>query len=262
MIKVLIVEDEELLRRGLRYTFDWKSLGCTVVEEAENGLMGMELIECLKPDIVITDIKMPVMDGLEMLQSISDRGFETIVITGFSEFEYAKKAIELNVAHFILKPIDEIKLSESIRAIKERLCERRQLEHLREMQKPINLLGEKIIVSNQHIGARYTQRIIEYVENNYNKRFTMEEMSSEMGISSGYICKIFKECTTFTFNDYLNRFRIEKSIELLKTGDYKLYEIAELTGFKEYKYYHHVFKNYLHCSPSEFLETHYLLGRN
>ncbi len=78
-----------------------------IVGEARNGSEGLEMIRSLNPDLVITDIKMPVMDGLTMLSQFKQASFESIIMTSFEEFDYAKKAIELNVAKYITKPIDE-----------------------------------------------------------------------------------------------------------------------------------------------------------
>ena len=117
MYRVMIVEDEELLRKGLIFTFDWASLNCLIVGEARNGKEGLEMIRTLNPDLVITDIKMPVMDGLTMLSQFKQASFESIIMTGFEEFDYAKKAIELNVAKYITKPIDEKELRAAIQDI-------------------------------------------------------------------------------------------------------------------------------------------------
>ena len=119
MLKVLIVEDEELIRKGLVYTYNWSAHNCVVVGEAESGESGLEMIRQLSPDIVITDIRMGEMDGLEMIQ----RGYEThtfhsILLTGYSEFEYAKRALSLRVTDYLLKPVDEEKLTAAIEKIK------------------------------------------------------------------------------------------------------------------------------------------------
>ena len=112
MIRVVIVEDELILRKGLVLSIDWEALGCAVVGEGDNGRKGLEILLKEKPDVVITDIKMPVMDGLEMLRLAREQySFHSIVLTGFSEFDYAKQAITLGVDDYLLKPVDETELS-------------------------------------------------------------------------------------------------------------------------------------------------------
>lgn len=105
MHKLLIVEDEEIIRQGLISTFDWKEYGFELVAAAENGLDALEMYDTYKPDVVLTDIKMPIMDGIELLRAIRSRSSETevVLISGFQEFEYARKGIELASFAYVLK---------------------------------------------------------------------------------------------------------------------------------------------------------------
>ena len=107
MYRVILVEDEDIIRRGIRSTVPWEQHGCIVAGEARNGEEGRALIERLEPDIVITDINMPVCSGLEMIaQTKCQYDYVTIILTGYSEFEYAKEAIKLGVAQYLSKPIN------------------------------------------------------------------------------------------------------------------------------------------------------------
>ena len=113
MYRVLIVED--IIRKGIAYTMDWVSMGCTIIGEAANGREGVEKIQELKPDIVLADIMMPVMDGIEMIrkgQEIAD--FKAIIMTSYADFEYAKKAIDLGVSAYLMKPVDGEELKKSV----------------------------------------------------------------------------------------------------------------------------------------------------
>lgn len=112
MVKVLVVDDEYFAREGMKRTIDWDTLGCTLCGEADNGVVGVELARNLKPDIIITDIKMPGMDGIEMANTIKEflPDCKFIIITGYDEFEYAQRAIRLKAVDFILKPIDDKEL--------------------------------------------------------------------------------------------------------------------------------------------------------
>lgn len=114
MKRVLIVDDEAVIREGMKYLIDWESLGYQVVGTAENGLVGLEMIRKLIPDLVMLDIKMPGKTGLQMLQEAREEGynFHSIILSGYSDFEYAKKAIKLRTASYLLKPVDEDELKE------------------------------------------------------------------------------------------------------------------------------------------------------
>ena len=115
MYKILIVEDETLLRKGLIFSFYFAKLNTVVVSEAENGLQGIEQIEKYRPDIVITDITMPYKSGLEMIEETRLKyDYSAIILTGYNEFEYAKKAINYGVSQYILKPVNHKELEEAI----------------------------------------------------------------------------------------------------------------------------------------------------
>ena len=137
MLKVVVVEDEELVRKGIVLAVDWASVGCAVVGEAANGQDALELAESLRPDVILTDIKMPFMDGLELCRILTDRlpAARFVVFSGFDAFEYAKQAIQMNVVEYILKPINADELSAVLRRLKDQLdrerAERRNVELLR-----------------------------------------------------------------------------------------------------------------------------------
>nr|WP_285850701.1 AraC family transcriptional regulator [Niallia circulans] len=96
--------------------------------------------------------------------------------------------------------------------------------------------------------------MIQYIEKNYAKKFTFNAVSNELGYSSSLLYKKFKEETKQTFNEYLNQYRIKKSIEEVQRGEYKIYQIAEKVGFTDYKYFNQVFKKYTGYTCTEFLE--------
>ena len=118
MYRVLIAEDEDIIRKGIAYTMDWVSMGCTIIGEAANGKEGVDKIKELSPDIVLADIMMPMMDGIEMIrqgQEICD--FKSIIMTSYADFEYAKKAIDLGVSAYLMKPVDEEELKKNIEKV-------------------------------------------------------------------------------------------------------------------------------------------------
>ena len=137
LYRALLVDDEEDIRVGISRKMDWEGLGFTLVGEAENGQDALELAETLQPDVVLTDIKMPFMDGLELCRLLSARlpACKFIVFSGFDEFEYAKQAIRMNVSEYILKPINAAELSAVLQKLRDQLdrerAERQDVETLR-----------------------------------------------------------------------------------------------------------------------------------
>lgn len=125
LYKIILVDDEEEIRQGMVKKIKWEELGFTVVGEAENGIEALDLIEKTTPDLVITDIRMPYMDGIKLAENIKHRYPTTkvVLISGFDEFEYAQTAIELGVIRYILKPINSIEMSQVLRELKDSLDE-------------------------------------------------------------------------------------------------------------------------------------------
>ena len=109
MLKVVVVEDEELVRRGIVLAVDWASVDCVVVGEASNGEEGLEVIRRYHPDLVITDIKMPKLDGIEMLRQLRAEGNDAyaIFLTAYSDFDYAQAAVRLGAVDYLLKPFQD-----------------------------------------------------------------------------------------------------------------------------------------------------------
>lgn len=133
MLKVFLVEDEYVVREGIKNNIDWAGHGYDFVGEAGDGELAFPMIEKLRPDIVITDIRMPFMDGLELSRLLREKMPETeiIILSGFEEFEYAKEAIKLGIAQYLTKPIKGDDLLKEVDIISERLNKRKQEENLR-----------------------------------------------------------------------------------------------------------------------------------
>ncbi|HEX2927291.1 MAG TPA: response regulator [Ruminiclostridium sp.] len=134
VLKVLVIDDEPAVRAGLKAIIDWESLGYEIIGEAADGHEGLRMLLELSPDLCITDIKMPGLYGTEMLERAREGGFDgkVIILTGYSDFEYARSAIKSGVSSFQLKPIEEDDLLEAIIKVRETLLsEKEKLERLR-----------------------------------------------------------------------------------------------------------------------------------
>jgi len=261
MIRVVVVEDEEIIRKGLIFTVDWASLDCIIVGEAENGKEGIKKILETKPDLVISDIKMPFINGLDMLKELKkEYNFEAIIISSYSEFEFAKKAIELEVFDYILKPVDETILKSTIEKIKKKINEKYAFEEYKNKKieaSEISVFDIKYYLNDRKFKEKYAEETLVYIKDYYKMKICIEDLAIKLNVSSSYLSRKFKKLTGYTFNDALNRYRIQKSLELLLSGEYKVYEVADMVGFNEYKYFSQVFKQYINCSPLEFLKANY-----
>ncbi|MDN6289865.1 MAG: response regulator [Tetragenococcus koreensis] len=252
MYKILVVEDEKLIRQRLIFGIDFERLDCVVIGEARDGKEGKELIEKLNPDIVLTDINMPVMDAFDMLEATLDYSYSTIILSGYNEFKNAQKAIKYGVTEFIVKPINEIDIVDAVVRAKTQVDEQNRLmklETIHELDEKSQLLDHSLETVDDEI----VKNMLDFISQNFHKKFLFNDVSKEIGYSSPILHEKFKKVTKMTFNEYLNRYRINQSIQLMKKGEKKLYEIAEACGFSEYKYYNKVFKKYLGVNTTEFM---------
>lgn len=252
MYRVLIAEDEDVIRKGMVCSVPWARLGCAVPLEAVNGQEGIDKIRQYKPDIVIADINMPIVDGMAMIrETCEDYDYAAIILSVYSSFEYAQQAIRYGVMGYLLKPLNIAELKEAVlRAQKE--CDVR-LSYLRQQKaddewRQINLLKD----FPNDIEDDIVRQMISYVERNYQKKIVMREVVEELNYSETFLNKKFKEIMGITFILFLNRYRIQKSLELLKHGE-SVQNAAWKCGIGDYKYFGVVFKKYIGCSPRKYL---------
>ncbi len=234
MLKVLVVEDEELIRKGIVLAVDWAALDCVVVGEASNGEEALDAVERLSPSLIITDLKMPRMDGIEMLRRLREAGnpVYVIILTAYDSFTYAQSALRLGAVDFLLKPFHDGELEQAVRNLQSR---------------PGLKKGDK---------SKYVLEAMDYIGAHYNDPgITVGSIAQSLGISEGHLSHMFKKETDYTLLNYLTRYRIHKSMELLRDCRRKVYEVAELVGYKDVTYFSATFKKVVGISPSEYQDT-------
>jgi two-component system response regulator YesN len=260
MLKVLIVEDEEIIRKGLVYTIDWLSMECTVVGAAKNGKEGLAMLKQCEADIVLADISMPEMNGIEMLetaQKLDIKPFKSIILTSYSNFDYARKAVQLQAADYLLKPVDEEELKTTINGIKksmDRIKDYSEMIALAKKQDLGKLVDWDVYLNEDTLKNSYVTQALYKIRDHYQEKISIESIALELDVSASYLSRKFKEATAQTFLDFLTRYRIQKAIGLLKRGTYRVYEVSDLTGFSDYKHFCQVFKKYTNTSPTEFVK--------
>lgn len=244
----MIVDDEKYVRMGIKNDTDWALIGCEVVAEASNGEMALELAGQFRPDLVISDIKMPKMDGIELAGRLLEKYPDTKVIflTAYNEFEYARQAVRLGVSDYLLKPFHDGELEGAIQ----------RLLHLHPnvSAAQAELENEMIpLKRKEEIENRYVQAAIEYIEKNYSdKDFSIGKLSESISVSEGHISRLFKAETEISINNYLTRYRIRKSMDFLKDVQSKVYEVAEKVGYQDIAYFSNTFKKLVGTAPSEY----------
>lgn len=249
MLKVLVVEDEELIRTGIVLAVDWAALDCVVVGEAANGEEGLAAVERYDPTLIITDLKMPKMDGLEMLRRLRERGNEAyvIILTAYDSFEYAQSALRLGAVDFLLKPFHDGDLEQAVAGLRRRMEGERRGEGQPAPSVPGLKKGDR---------SKYVLQAMDYIGAHYNDPgIGVGSIAQHLGLSEGHLSHLFKKETDYTLTNYLTRYRIHKAMELLRDCRAKVYEVAEQVGYKDITYFSATFKKLTGMSPSEYQDT-------
>lgn len=251
---VLIVDDEFLIRKGMRQFLDWEQYGFTIIGEVANGLEALKFAKTNQVDLMITDIRMPGLDGLELVEKLHENNLYPYVtiLSGYGEFEYARKAIEREVLSYLLKPIEEEALIDMLKRAKCKLDEtgRKEVSALS--------ITEQIIqkLKPEEPPKRMAKEILEYMESNLGSNLSLEQIGEKFLLSSSYVSSLLKKQLGTNFQSILIDMRMLKAKELLATQyTLKIYEIANLVGYEDVQYFDRLFKKKEGISPREFRDS-------
>lgn len=241
MYKLLIVEDEPIIRRGLVQSIDWRNVGFTVIADAADGKKALKCIEIELPDVILTDIRMPIMDGLELM-SIVNQQYPTIrqvVLSGYSDFSYAQHAIQCGVLAYILKPTRDEEIYEAFRKVKSMLDGTTETSAAR--------LTERQKRSHNPIITRVEQ----YIDEKFSEKVTLESVAGVAYMNPTYFSTFFKQKTGQSFKDYLMNVRMQKARELALNTELKAHHIAIMVGYDDARYFSKLFRETFGQSVSE-----------
>ena len=276
MYKVAIVDDEPVIVRGLTKMIPWESYNCRVVGTAGDGQEGMKLIREQKPDILISDICMPGIDGLTMIAGMkSEFGHMQItILTGFRDFDYAQQAIRLGVTRFLLKPSKMDELEEAVRVMIENLEKQgitgkedgtdegvgentpegnREGEEGKEKAEPSE--GKEGEETDSPASCFIVKNALAYIEENYREKLKLSDVADQIYVSQWHLSKLLNKHTGQNFSEILNTIRIEKAKELLKDPSLRIGDIAEEVGFLDVAHFSRVFKKQAGISANEYRNT-------
>ncbi|MFD0693369.1 response regulator [Paenibacillus sp. GCM10027628] len=375
MLRAAVFDDEYIVLQGLSEMIDWSSFGIELIGTADNGLSALDLFRKHRPELIFTDIRMPGMDGLELIEEIMGEAPETlcIVFSGFNEYEYVKRAINLGVADYLEKPITIPTIEKAIRKVMDKISQQREMQELktkvnnskRELLEKATLdlllggaegevkwreiygadaetlvgvnvlvasseafhnpehadyaaihirhgheriivfvhyrqptpefwgqlllvseqagiavgsgrtyvelkdaglsyqealhalrsahfLGEKGIVRYEDLGKQSpVTRARNYLEQNYTRDVTLQEVAEHVGMNPTYFSVLFKEEVGESYIKYLTRIRMELAKTLLSRG-LKVNEVSEKVGYHTYRHFSEVFKKYTGFTPGQY----------
>ncbi len=257
MVSLFLCEDEIVMREGIRDRIDWKAENIDFVGEASDGEMAIPAIMEKKPDILITDIKMPFVDGLMLSEVVKKNLPDTkiMILSGYDEFEYARRAVSLGVTEYLLKPISPKKLLESIRKVRDTVLEERS--HKEYVTKLIeNAGGDGAPVHKKEekkFHSRSLTAAVKFIDSNFSDEdISLNKVADHVGVSPNHLSSTFSKELGSTFIEYLTKCRIDRAKELLTTTDLRSSEVAYEVGYKDPHYFSAAFKKACGMTPKEY----------
>ena len=239
MYKVVLIDDEKASLDMLEQSFKWKEYGFSVSGVFTNAPEALKSIKELGADVVITDIEMPVMNGLELAGEIKriQPGIKVVILSAYDNFSYAQKAISIGVYEYVLKPITEEMAEELLVKLKTRLDKD-------------NGVYSEIDDSNGIRNVRF-KAMIEYINLNYMKKLSLSDLADMFNLNVTFCCSLFNKNFDCTFTEYCTRLRMKKAAELIKDGEMNVYEIAEYLNY-DYIYFNKLFKKHYGMTPRRY----------
>lgn len=241
-MKIIIADDEEYVRLELReLLFEIRS--DIEITEAVNGSELLDKLSKNNFDAAIVDIKMPGFTGLEAIEKVEIENFHTewVILTGYSDFEYAKKAITLGVMEYLLKPVSRENLEEVLEKIGKNLARK---------------FG-KLIIDDSVAGSDTTMHLVRSAERIVRERFSepigLSQIADELGVTPNYLSTLYKKYTHTTFVRHITEIRMKKSLELLKKNGISVKDASELLGYSSSRHFARLFREYFDTSPSEYI---------
>lgn len=239
MYNLIIVDDESKIRNGLCNYFPWQEIGFQVVCDARNGKDALDYVRDHRVDVILSDIKMPEMSGIELIERLHKQRskIKVVFLTGFKEFEFAQKALIYGAANFIVKPTKYNELVDVFTRIKEDL----------DIDAPAKEEPEGY--HNKIVAA-----IKSHVEEHY-AHVTLDDIAKLVHMNPTYISKYFKKRTGQNFSDYVLSVKMKKAADLLHEIHLRIYDVSIMVGYENPKNFATSFKKYYGKNPKEYRET-------
>ncbi|MCM3630128.1 response regulator [Paenibacillus glycanilyticus] len=263
MYKVLIADDEVLDLEGMRLFIPWAELGLEVVAAVNNGFDAYEVLKDGKIDILVTDVHMPSMSGLELARKAQETeacsDLRVIFVSGYQDFHYVKQALSLRAYSYVLKPMDDAELVEAlVHVIKELNEASRRQEEERQWKEAARraphrhapLPESASVEQGKH--TKLIQEMIIYMKEHLHRSLTLKEVADRFAFSPNYLGLMFKEEMGVGFSEFVIAMRMEKAGELLKDPKVKIYEVADQVGYRYMPYFSRQFKETFGMTPNEF----------
>ncbi len=238
---VLIVDDETYMVEYMKNLVDWKACGFDQVLTAKGGGLARDLLAKYRPELLITDIKMPKITGLDLSRLIDENRYQTrvIIISGYSDFEYAKQALRYRVSEYLVKPV----LREDLEEALERIL-------------PGSTKGGERGESEEQGPSRDKYAAVSsvkaYIHENYSQDLSLDALRDAVNLHPVYLSRIFKEVTDVNLSAYIADVRMQKAAKLLDETDLKVHEVMDKLGYRKRQHFTKLFKEKYGMTPKEY----------
>lgn len=245
MYSALLIDDEPWVLMGIKNSVVWEDFEITSVTATDNPFEAMRIIMQAPPNVIISDICMPEITGLKLLETVNKHQIDTkvIFVTGFSEFSYAKEALNMGALALLLKPINPDDMKAALYKLHQALELKKKLSHFQ-------------INTNNRPGNKYQNKnfldVLEYVETHFHEPLTLDFLAGCFYLNRTYISDLFKKYTQKSYSKYLLDLRVAHACTLMEVSRMNIQEIALLSGFKDYGNFCRSFKQVMDMTPTLF----------
>ena len=235
-LRVLLVDDEIMIREGFKRLFDWEDHDCEVVGEAADGMEALAKLDALEPDIAIMDINIPIMNGLKVIQlsRIKHPNTAFVIVSGYDDFAYCREALRLQITDYILKPVNYEEFGTCIDNLK------------------IALFQRQSSGAGEQREERPIHGITRYLQEHLAEEVSLSVLAEEFHLSAQYISQLFKNEIGVGFLAYLTNIRMEQAKQLLLSTSLSIAEVSEQSGYGDYRVFTKVFKKSEGITPSQY----------
>ena len=236
LLRVLLVDDEIMIREGFKRLFDWQAHGCAVVGEAADGVQALSQIDELSPDIVIMDINIPLMNGLKVIQMARLRrpDMAFIIVSGYDDFSYCREALKLQITDYLLKPVDYEEFGACIDSLR------------------ISLFERAVSGAEEKEESKTILQLTRYLQEHLAEELSLQILADAFHLSAPYISQLFKNEIGVNFLSYLTNIRMERAKKLLVSTDLPIAEISQKAGYPDYRVFTKAFKKAEGVTPSQY----------
>lgn len=241
---LMVVDDEEIIREGIS-SYDWAPLGFNARAAFSNGAKAIDYLKANHVDVVITDIRMPILDGLELARWIREhrKSVRVVLLTVYKDFEYARTALSLGVATYLLKPIDLDELARTFSALRKEL----DAERVASTAPSAPSISPADTASTAAI-----MKAVDYINARYSSAINLEMLADLAEMNACYFSSQFKIVTGWNYQDYLVKLRIGEAQRLLREPGRRVSEVGRMVGYENTKYFTDVFKRETGLTPTEY----------